>query len=56
MSTYVIRPGSKSTLRAALVEINKKIAALPAGEAKCILGETAARLTKLVDSIEGERK
>jgi hypothetical protein len=52
MSAYVIRPGSKSTLRAALAEINKKITALPAGEAKRILAETAARLAKLVESIE----
>jgi hypothetical protein len=52
MTAYSLRSGSKSTLRAALAEIDEKIVALPAGEAKRLLAETAARLAKLVASIE----
>jgi hypothetical protein len=51
MSASVAAPGWKPPLLAALSEIDRKIAALPAGEAKPKLAELAARARKAIELI-----
>ena len=47
------KPDSLAKVLARITELDKKIAALPAGEAKRALTVTSARLAKVVEGIEG---
>jgi hypothetical protein len=47
------KPESLAKVLARITELDRKIAALPAGEGKRKLSETSARLAKLLENIEG---